>query len=306
MAAATNNDATNVAAATTAAVAKRRPPGVSRLSAWWALYTLGLRQHIHGKRWLVMALLFLLPVGLAVLIRTTAPRVPPEALEFMLVMMFMPQALLPVVALLYSSGIVQDEQEDQTITYLLLRPIPKWAIYTIKLLAAITTTAVLVVFFTGLTYCAVYLGTDKPLGEMTTRWLEAGAIHSLAIVAYCSLFALMGLLTRRVLVAGILYIAVVEGLLANLPFSIRLLTVIYYARLIAYRTMTFRVQRPFGTQDMAAKVWQFGTTSDPRLIDHPDLSAAIATLIIASLICTALGAWLCSQREFHVKSPEKD
>ena len=97
----------------------------------WTLYALTLRQHLHGKRWMVMALLFLLPAGLAVRDsarpRPTCRRV---ALEFMLVMMFIPQALLPLVALLYASGIIQDEQEEQTITYLLVRPIPKWAIYT--------------------------------------------------------------------------------------------------------------------------------------------------------------------------------
>ncbi|MGD9636024.1 MAG: ABC transporter permease, partial [Pirellulales bacterium] len=173
-------DAVNIAAAKLTQPTGRRPQAFSRFSSWWALYTLALRQHLHGKRWLVMALLFLVPVGLAVLIRATAPRVSPEALEFNLVMIFMPQALLPVIALLYSSGVIQDEQEDQTITYLLLRPVPKWGIYVIKLLAAMTTTAVLVVLFTGVTYSAIYFGTDKPVGEVATRWLQAGAIHSLA------------------------------------------------------------------------------------------------------------------------------
>ena len=82
---------------------------------------------------------------------------------------------------------------------------------------------------------------------------KAAAIHSLAVVAYCSLFGLMSLLTKRILVVGILYTAVVEGLLANLPFGIRLVTVIYYTRLIAYRTMTLRRPRPRGgTEDFAA------------------------------------------------------
>ena len=84
----------------------------------------------------------------------------PKSLEFTLAMMFIPQALLPIVALLYASGIIQDEQEEQTITYLLLRPIPKWAIYSLKLLAVMTTTAVLVAVFTVLTYMAIYFGTQ--------------------------------------------------------------------------------------------------------------------------------------------------
>jgi hypothetical protein len=42
----------------------------SRLGAYWTLYTLTLRQHLHGKRWLVMGLLFLLPASLALLKRS--------------------------------------------------------------------------------------------------------------------------------------------------------------------------------------------------------------------------------------------
>ena len=165
-------------------------------------------------------------------------------LEFLLVLMFIPQALLPLVALLYASGIIQDEQEEQTITYLLVRPIPKWAIYTVKMLATMTTTVVLVAVFTLLTYVAIYVGADVPVREVAVSLLKAAAIHSLAIIAYCSLFGLMSLLTKRTLVVGILYTAIVEGLLANLPFGIRLVTVIYYTRLIAYRTMDFVVHWP--------------------------------------------------------------
>lgn len=40
---------------------------------------------------------------------------------------------------------------------------------------------------------------------------------------------------------GILYAAIFEGLLANLPLSIRLIKVIYYTRIIAYRALPFLV-----------------------------------------------------------------
>jgi ABC-2 type transport system permease protein len=293
-------------AALTTPTARRDAPRISRTSAFLALYTLTLRQHVHGKRWLVMALLFLLPMGLALVVRWTAPNVPPKALEFSLAMMFVPQALLPIVALLYASGIIQDEQEEQTITYLLLRPIPKWAIYTLKLLAVMTTTAVLVAVFTLLTYAAIYVGTQAPLGEVVARSFKAASIHALAVITYCSVFGLMSLLTRRVLIVGILYTAIVEGLLANLPFSIRWITVIYYARLIAYRTMAFNVPRFNGeSHDIAADAWQLKTASDPGLTEHPQLATCIAVLVLTSLVCTAIAGWLCMQREFHVKTPEQ-
>jgi ABC-2 type transport system permease protein len=256
---------------------------------------------------MVMALLFLLPAALAVVVRMTAERVPPEALEFILVMLFVPQCILPVVALLYASGIIQDEEEDQTITYLLLRPISRWAIYLVKLLAAMTTTTVLVFIFTAIAYATIYLGSEMPLGEVTTRWLKASSIHSLSVVTYCSLFGLISLVTKRILVVGILYIAVIEGLLANFPFSIRLLAVIYYARMIAYRTMDMSVpESDGGREDLAAEVWHLNPIGDPRLTEHPQLVTSIVVLLGASVVFAAIAAWLCSQREFHVKTPEKD
>ncbi len=280
---------------------------VSRTSALWTLYVLTLRQHVHGKRWLVIVILFLLPAVLAVVVRGTAPDVPSIVLEFILVFMFIPQALLPFVALLYSSGIIQDEQEEQTITYLLVRPIPKWAIYSVKLLATLTTTVLLATAFTVLTYAAIYAGASTAGDNIPLRCFKAASIHALAVVAYCSLFGLMSLVTKRILVVGVLYIAFVEGLLANLPFGIRLVTVIYYTRLIAYRMLEFVVPRPRGgTENIAAEAWQFDLRRDPELLDHPQLTTCWIVLLVASLVCTILAAWLCLRREFHFKTPEKD
>src|SRR5215471_15646987 len=90
----------------------------SVVSALAALCGLTLRQYLHGKRWIVVGALFLLPVALAIFARMTAHELPGLALEFLLVFMFIPQAILPLIALLYASGMVQDELEEQTITYL--------------------------------------------------------------------------------------------------------------------------------------------------------------------------------------------
>ena len=118
------------------------------VGALWALYVLTLRQYSHGKRWMVVTALFLLPRVLAILIRATTSQLPPLAIEFLLVFMFIPQAILPLVALLYASSMIQDELEEQTITYLLIRPLPKLALYLVKLLATITATVALTVVFT--------------------------------------------------------------------------------------------------------------------------------------------------------------
>jgi ABC-2 type transport system permease protein len=291
---------------TAEALSAPRPHPAARLSLvpLWALFVLTLRQHLHGKRWIVMAVLFLLPAGLAILIRSTAPDAPPMVIEFLLAFMFIPQALLPLVALVYATGIIQDEQEEQTLTYLLIRPIPRWAIYLVKLLATLTTTLVLTAVFTALTYVAVYIGGTAGFADVSRRCVMAIGIHGLSVAAYCCLFGLIGLYTRRALVAGILYAGVVEGLLANLPFGLRFITVIYYARILAYRSMDFTLTDHGRTVDLAAAAWQLDVQADPGLAEHPPLQTCVLVLAMAALAFAAVGALMCARREFHVKTPE--
>ncbi len=281
-----------------------RPSGAFSLVALWTLYVLTFRQHLHGRRWIVIGVLFLLPVGLAILIRATAPEAPKMVSEFLLAFMFIPQALLPLIALVYASGIIQDEQEEQTLTYLLIRPIPRWAIYVVKLLATLTTTVLLTTIFTVLTYAAIYIGADTGGTNIPLRCLKAVAIHNLSVITYCCLFGLIGLYTRRALIAGILYMAVIEGLLANLPFGLRFITIIYYTRIIAYRAMDFSFTEHGRREDMAAAAWQLDVRNDPDLLKHLALNECVLVLGIASVVCIAFGALLCARREFHVKTPD--
>ncbi|MBO0699629.1 MAG: ABC transporter permease [Zavarzinella sp.] len=281
-----------------------RPGGGLSLVSLWALYVLTVRQHLHGRRWIVMGVMFLLPAGLSILIRATAPQVPWVGIEFMIAFFLIPQCLLPLVALVYATGIIQDEQEEQTLTYLLVRPISRWALYLVKLMATLTTTVVLTAVFTALTYATIYIGSDVGASAVVRRCLTAMAIHGLAVAAYCCLFGLIGLYTRRALVAGILYAAVIEGLLANLPFGLRFVTIIYYARVIAYRSLDFTFTDLRGTHDVAAIAWQFDVKTDPGLAEHPSLQACVLVLAVAGLVCAALGALMCARREFHVKTPE--
>jgi ABC-2 type transport system permease protein len=286
----------------------RRAFGASRLVSLWAVYLLTLRQHLHGKRWMVIAGMCVLCAGLVIVVRATAPDVPSITLEFIFAFMFIPQAILPLLALIYASGIVQDEQEEQTMTYLLIRPIPKWALYGIKLFATLTTTVILAVVLTALTNAAVYVGADSGVKDVSYRAAQAASIHALTVVAYCCLFGLISLLTKRTLIVGILYTAFFEGFLANMPFSLRLATVIYYTRLIAYRSMQFLAPTPGNssrTTDLAAEAWQFDIKTDPLLLDHPQIRTCLIVLITASAACAVLAAILFSQREFHVKTPEK-
>ena len=102
------------------------------------LFVLTLRQHLRGRRLLVLALLFALPSALAAVVNLLSHFPPPAAeVQFVFIFNFIPHALAPLAALLYATGIIQDEVEEQTLTYLLVRPLPRWAIYIVKMLATL-------------------------------------------------------------------------------------------------------------------------------------------------------------------------
>lgn len=131
------------------------------LSAAAALFTLTLRQLTHGRRALVLAVLYALPCGLAILLRSLPDPAPPDALEFMLVFNLVPHAAAPFTALLYASGIIGDEVEEQTLTYLLMRSVPRWTLYLTKLLATLCVTSILVALATVAIYAAAYWNTPE-------------------------------------------------------------------------------------------------------------------------------------------------
>lgn len=261
--------------------------GVS-LSALFTLFTLTLRQHARGLRLVLLGLLFLLPALLAVLVRFTNPNVPAEHLEEVLILYLMPHVLVPLAALLYASGMIADEVEEQTLTYLLVRPLPRRAIYLTKLLASWLTVAVLVGAFTFVSYGAVSWGNaDFARQSLPWRPLHMAGLFTLTLFGYCAGFGLLSLVVRRSLVVGIVYIAVFEGLLANIDFAFRQLTIVHYFRVLCARWL-----------DLRPRAWQLNLTAAPTAEN------AVLILAAAGLLATVAGAFLFAGREFRVKTPE--
>src|SRR5262245_8955240 len=90
---------------------KARGRGVD-LSALGALMALSLRGAFRIKRLLVLAVIFALPVVIASIARAKAPAREFPEIELALVFMMLPHVLIPLTALLFGSGMIQDEIEE--------------------------------------------------------------------------------------------------------------------------------------------------------------------------------------------------
>ena len=275
------------------------PPDLRRsfraeLSATAALFALTVRQHTHGRRLLVLGLLYALPCGLAVLLRSLPRPAPTEALEFALVLNLLPHGLAPLTALLYAAGVVRDEVEEQRLTYLLLRSVPRWAVYATKLLATLFVTTVLVAVATAALYLAIFWGTPELWGEIfPARAARAATAMALGQVGYCALFGFLGLFARRSLVVGIAYIAAVEGVLASLDFVVRKVTVVYYVRTLFLRWLD--------PAEGSLRRWQREWGMDPETL--PSARECVWTVVLFGAAVTLLTALWFARREFRVKTP---
>lgn len=258
-------------------------------TAIWTMFRLALARQCRARRMLVVILLFSLPVVFAVLARVYGQEEFEAAdVETLIVFYFIPHALVPLVALLHASGMIQDELEEQTLTYLLVRPLPRWTIYVGKLLATILITSLVSGVFTIAAMGVLHWGDPEFWTSiMLDRAPKTALAMALALVAYCSLFGFLSLFLKRSLAVGVAYIIILEGVFANIPFIIREATVMYYFRVLCSRWL-----------DLRDNDWSIDLETAP--------SASTCVLVLAgvSLVLTTVAAFVFSVREFRLKTPE--
>lgn len=252
------------------------------------LFRMTVARLLRGRRLIVLALLYSLPIVFALLAQRYNPRYDPKTVELALVFGLIPQTLLPLTALVFASGMIQDEIEEQTLTYLLIRPLPRPMIYATKLAATWAVMAGLSAVFTGISFAVIYRLDAAAIREVfPDRVLKTVAIMLLSLAAYGSVFGLLGLFVRRTLLFGVPYILILEGVFANIEFIIRKFTVMYQSRVLAIRWL-----------GLDAEDWNI----DLELA--PSLEWAALNLAIASAVLIVVGAVAFSRREYRVKTPE--
>ena len=260
------------------------------LSAWFTLFRLSVRQFVRGRRLLALAALFMLPIVLARVIHHFNPQYDQELaqIEEILIFYMIPQALVPLTALILASGMVRDEVEGQTLTYLLIRPLPRPSIYAAKLLAAWVVSAGLAVVFITATLAAIHWEAANLWGSIIPqRAAQVSLLSALSLLVYVALFGGISLVVRWVLPLGVAYIVMFEGVFANIDFMVRRLTVLWYIRILAERWLGLHVAS-----------W----TID--LKTAPSGAEALWTLLGAAVVLAVLSACFFGFREIRVKTPE--
>ena len=177
---------------------------------------LGVRSIFGRRRGILLFVLPALLVGLAVLVRALVGQ-DDDATELTLYGLGL-VVLVPLIALLATSGLLAPEIDDGSVSYLLAKPISRHTIVASKLVVAFA--CVVVFAAVPMLVAGLVLRTDLP---------EIGigfAVGSLVSGAtYCAVFALLSVMTRHAVVIGLIYVLIWEGLLGGLLDGIRWLSV---------------------------------------------------------------------------------
>jgi ABC-2 type transport system permease protein len=177
---------------------------------------LGVRSIFGRWRGILLFVLPLILIGLAVLVRGLAAD-DEGAAEGVLYGLGL-VVVVPLVALLATSGLLASEIDDGAIAYLLAKPVSRFTIVGSKLAVALAS-----VFLFGAVPMAI---AGLILLPGTPSFGIAFAVGSLlGGVAYCALFSWLSVLTRHAVVIGLIYLLIWEGLLGGLLDGIRWLSI---------------------------------------------------------------------------------
>jgi len=171
------------------------------MRAFWAMTRVGFRQVLGMKRVVLLGLFTLLPALVTFAVtsgefETTAFRQFHEGPFFTLMLL-----VLPLVALFLGAAPLGDERRDETLSFLLLRPVRREAIVGAKLLAGWASIALVVGGGAAVTGIALQLTSGR--GEVIVPLVVSVVITGLG---YASVFLLLGYLTSRAVVYGAFYV----------------------------------------------------------------------------------------------------
>jgi ABC-2 type transport system permease protein len=255
------------------------------LSAARAAFDLSLEGMIWSRRSVLMAVIIALPVLFGIAFRGAlaarlASTISPFDLFGHVVVAYYMENVLPLAALFYAGSLIADEVEGKTITYLLTRPVSRMSLLTGKFAAYLVTTLAFALPATLVTFFLVMRSPGfAGLGKFVPDLFRDLGVLALTVLAYGAVFMLLGVLLRRPLIVGLLFIYVWEAWVSVLPGYLPRLTLASYLR-----SLVTHQPAQAGLLGLFLQVQPF------------DLSlAALGAVILGAF---GLAAWIFDQAEY--------
>ena len=256
-------------------------------SASLRVFDISLAQILWSRRTVFMALAVGAPVVIALVLRVidetgvsvlrvNGVRVGGSVIFGGLFWLLYLRFVVPVLGAFYGTSLISDEVEDRTITYLFTRPVRRGAIIIGKYIAYLVCTELVVLPSVTAAYLLLVPVGGGHIGESFPHLLIDLGILAIGLAAYGAVFALIGALVPRPLVAGLILVFGWEQIALLVPGYLRRVTVAHYLQSLVPHAMP---------QDSAVDAIQ-------SLFSQPP---SAASSVISLLAITVAALWLAAR-----------
>lgn len=256
------------------------------------IFELSLGQMLWSRRTIFMAVLLGAPLLVAIVMRLVevygdtplqvrGRRVTGVDLFGLLFWWVYLRFVVPVLGVFYGTGLIADEVEDRTLTYLFTRPVPRAAVLLGKYLAYLACTSLLVLPSVLLVFfLLVPLREVGPL--FFTLLTDLGLLFG-GLAVYGAVFALAGTVLKRPIIAGLVFAFGWEQVALVMPGYVRQATVAYYLQGLVPHAMPAD-----GVVSLLAATFR----------DTPTVAACLGALGATLVVALALAARAVGRREY--------
>ncbi|MEN8114621.1 MAG: ABC transporter permease subunit [Actinomycetota bacterium] len=232
-----------------------------------------IRQILGLRRAILSGLALLVPAGVFLLTsQTLSDEAALDRFIFMLISLYFP-LIVPIVTLIFSASALGDERRDGTLSFLVVRPIPRSTIAAAKIVGAVLVAVVLNAI--GGAALAIVYGLETGSWSILLPLVLGGAAAS---IIYGSVFVLLGFFTDRAVVIGLLYVLIFETAVFGALSGLHVLS--------PWRT-GLAVFWGFAPTDVAAELSNFGP-ADPMGLSRALLLTAIVAIASVAATTTVL------------------
>ena len=172
----------------------------------WAITVATVRQVLTLRRAILFGLAEASPALVYLLVANTlSDEAALDRLGFMILIVYFP-LLVPIVSLIVASGVLGAERRDGTLSFLVLRPIPRWVIAAAKAAAAVIVAGGLNAF--GALALTVSYAVETGNWNLVVPLVVGGVLAS---IIYAAIFVPLGFFTDRAVLVGLLFVFVFEN-----------------------------------------------------------------------------------------------
>jgi ABC-type transport system involved in multi-copper enzyme maturation permease subunit len=203
-------------------------------TAFKEIFVFFFKQEIKSKRTRLFIVFSLLPVIILLFAKiselSAAGDVTAEKVFTRAILITYIQLLVPLLALLFGSSVVNEEVDNKTLVFLTTTPIPRASIILGKFFAYGLLAAIIINL--GLFLCFVVLNIDRP-GDMlyVKEVFIFSGVSILGTLTYMSLFTLLGTLMKKAgVVLGLMFIFGWENVVQYFPGITQKFTVIHWVK----------------------------------------------------------------------------